>query len=256
MDELILELGGCVKLELVQLPAGTFMMGSPLTEPGRNPDEARHEVTLSRPFYMGKYAVLQEQYEAVTGHNPSYFKNAKNPVEMVLFEDAQAFCEKLSAKVGRLMRLPTEAEWEYACRAGTQTEYCSGDGLEALKKTGWCSYDGDWGSARQIKAAGTLQPNAWGLYDMHGNLWEWCQDWYDERYFSQSPGAVRLDSQAVLSGPPQKDIDPQGPQTGVIRVLRGGSWYFDPEFCRSASRIGGRLDLKDSNCGFRVATNG
>ena len=167
--------------------------------------KTQHEVTITKPFYMGKYVVTQEQYEAIMGNNPSHFKGAQNPVEMVSWDDAQAFCQKLSKKSGKTVRLPTEAEWEYACRAGTSTKYYSGDSEEDLKRVAW--YEAN--SNDTTHPVGQKEPNKFGLYDMHGNVWQWCQDWYGDYTANEV-------------------ADPQGPAQGASRVLRGGSWYHDP----------------------------
>ena len=211
--EMTLDLGGGVKMEFVLIPAGKFTMGSPETEKDRIDWETHHEVTINQPFYMGKYDVTQEQYEAVVGNNPSLFKGPKNPVENVSWDDAQEFCAKLSKKTGNAARLPTEAEWEYACRAGTTTRFYSGDADSALDGVAW--YTGN--SNQTTHTVGMKQANAWGLYDMHGNVWEWCEDWYGE----YAPGAAK---------------DPKGPTTGTLRVLRGGSWGCTSSNCRSANR--------------------
>jgi len=229
-----LDLGGGVKMEFVLIPAGKFMMGSPETGKDRRANETQHEVTISKPFYMGRYEVTQEQYEAITGMNPSHFKGAKNPVETVSWEDAQEFCKKLSAKTGKTVQLPTEAQWEYACRAGTKTRFYSGDADGDLDGVGW--YDSNSGNTTH--PVGEKKPNSWGLYDMHGNVWEWCQDWYGE----YAAGAA---------------TDPQGAASGPFRVLRGGCWRGNPESCRSAYRYnsppGYRVNLDG---GFRVVLAG
>jgi uncharacterized protein (TIGR02996 family) len=217
-----------IPLTFAWIPPGTFLMGSPDSEEGRR-DETLHRVTLSRGFWLGVCPVTQGQWRRVMGKNPSHFKGDARPVDSVPWEDCQAFCQKNN----RGYRLPSEAEWEYACRAGTTTAYCSGDGLAALQQVGWCSYDGNWGSAKQTKPTGTFQPNAWGLYDIHGNVWEWCQDWY---------------------GPyPDNDItDPLGPSSGGSRVLRGGSWRFATDYCRAAYRNGDGPAFRGSDVGLRV----
>jgi formylglycine-generating enzyme required for sulfatase activity len=231
--ELTLDLGNGVKLELVLVPAGKFMMGSPEKEANRDIDETQHEVTISQPFYMGKFLVTQEQYEKVTGVvNPSKYKGAKNPVEKVTWDDAQNFCKKLSTAGGKAVRLPTEAQWEYACRAGSTTAYGFGDSDEALAQYAWYSVN----SKIATHAVGEKKPNAWGLYDMHGNLWEWCQDLYGDKYYSESP-----------------KVDPQGPAKGTgAHVLRGGAWYTSTWDCRSAYRYWGWPGWHEPYDGFRV----
>jgi formylglycine-generating enzyme required for sulfatase activity len=227
-----------IGLELKLLPAGTFTMGS--SEGG---DETPHQVTLTRPFYLGVYEVTQEQYEQVMGQNLSEFKGARNPIERVSWEDAVEFCRKLSAlpeekAAGRVYRLPTEAEWEYACRAGSTTKYCFGDSEAQLGDYAWFRQNS--GSKTHPthpvgeKPVGEKQPNGWGLYDMHGNVWEWCSDWYVE----YPKGAVS---------------DPTGAREGSYRVLRGGGWVDVAADCRSAHRYG--YDPSDRNMlyGFRVA---
>jgi len=217
------DLGGGVKMDLVWVPAGSFQMGSPDSEQGRNDSEGPvHTVELDG-FWMAKYEVTQEQYEAVMGKNPSNFKGAKNPVEMVSWNDATDFCRKLTDKVGRAsspaksFRLPTEAEWEYACRAGSSTRFCFGDSDNGLDEYAW--YGGN--SDNTTHPVGEKKPNDWGLYAMHGNVWEWCGDWYGEKYYGSSDRK-----------------NPQGASSGELRVLRGGSWFRDPGDCRSAFRFG------------------
>jgi formylglycine-generating enzyme required for sulfatase activity len=193
--ELTLDVGGGVTMKMVLIPAGKFMMGEGTDQ---------HEVTLSKPFYMGVTEVTQAQYEAVMGMNPSQFKGATNPVETVSWNDAAEFCKKLSEKTRQAVRLPTEAEWEYACRAGTQTAFSFGDDPSTLGDYAW--WDGN--SDKTTHPVGQKKPNSWGLYDMHGNVWEWCADWYGE--YPKGPVT-----------------DPSGPATGYGgRVLRGGAWYY------------------------------
>jgi len=169
--QLTLDLDGGVKLELVLIPAGKFMMGSekgvPVLPIG-GAEKPVHEVTISQPFCMGKYVVIQEQWQAIMGNNPSTFQGAKNPVEGVSWNDAQEFCKKVSEKVAKTVRLPTEAEWEYACRAGSTTEYCFGDAENGLADYAWFSVN----SGNTPHPVGEKKPNAWGLYDMHGNVWQ------------------------------------------------------------------------------------
>jgi formylglycine-generating enzyme required for sulfatase activity len=237
---LTLNLGNGVTMRLVRIAPGNFMMGSPPTEESRSGDEAQHAVTISRPLYMGVTEVTQEQYEAVMGGNPSYFKGAKNPVEQVSWNEATEFCQKLSQRTGKSFRLPTEAEWEYACRAGTTTPFHTGSTLS----TDQANYDGNHtygpggekGVYRQeTTPAATFKPNAWGLYDMHGNVSEWCYDAYKADLSNKSRG-------------PRVEGD-----VSTARVLRGGSWDGNPQRCRSALRIGFVPDYRYLTLGFRVA---
>jgi uncharacterized protein (TIGR02996 family) len=226
-----------VELTLIWIPPGTFLMGSPTREAQRDKNERRHRVTLTRGFHLGIQPVTQAQWQAVMGNNPSLFKGDDRPVEQVSWDDCQAFCAKLSQLTGKRFRLPTEAEWEYACRAGTTTPFHFGETLG----TEQANYDGNHTYGRgkkgvyrqQTTPVGSFPANAWGLFDMHGNVWEWCQDWY-EPYL-------------------QGDIkDPQSGNNGEARVLRGGSWYNDPRWCRSADRDGSAPDLRDRSAGCRV----
>jgi formylglycine-generating enzyme required for sulfatase activity len=224
------DLGGGVKMELVWVPAGSFQMGSPSSESGRSDDEGPvHAVELDG-FWMGKYEVTQEQYEAVMGKNPSNFKGTKNPVEMVSWKDAREFCRKASEKTGKGIRLPTEAEWEYACRAGTTTRFCFGDSDNGLDEYAW--YTANSGS--KTHPVGEKKPNEWGLYDMHGNVWEWCGDWYADKY---GAGAAK---------------NPAGASSGSYRVFRGGSWRSPAGNCRSANRSGIVPDGRIFNLGLRA----
>jgi len=241
--ELTLDLGGGVSMELVLIPAGEFMMGS-----GLSPQEVasryggdayyydeehpQHRVRITRSFYMGKYEVTQEQYEALMGTNPADFKGAKNPVEQVSWNDAVEFCRRLSARTGVEVRLPTEAEWEYACRAGSSAAHHFGDSVSRLGDYAW--YYGN--SGHKTHPVGGKRPNGWGLYDMHGNVEEWCTDWYGKDYYAQSP-----------------TLDPKGPSSGTSRVCRGGCWDFDPTSCRSAHRNRNRPTYAHADIGFRVA---
>ena len=234
-EELNLDLGGGVTMKLVLIRPGKFMMGSPDSEQVRSKDEGpQHEVTISKPFYMGVTEVTQAQYEAVMGTNPSHldFKGATNPVDTVSWNDATEFCKKLSEKTRQSVRLPTEAEWEYACRAGTATAFSFGDADSALGHYAWYSAN----SGNTTHPVGQKKPNAWGLYDMHGNVWEWCADWHGD----YPKGAV---------------TDPQGPASGEYRVLRGGSWSRDSGDCRAALRYGYGPDYRSSSFGFRVVVS-
>ncbi|MBO7524844.1 MAG: formylglycine-generating enzyme family protein, partial [Verrucomicrobia bacterium] len=214
-QEITIPLAEGVELEIVEIKAGTFIMGSPEDEPGRQSNEVQHQVTLTQDYWMGKYEVTQAQYEAIMGTNPSDFKGADRPVEMVSWNDAMEFCKKLTEiekAAGRLpggyeYTLPTEAQWEYACRAGTTTALNSGKNLSDTKQcpemdeVGWYGYNSD----KTTHPVGEKKPNAWGLYDMHGNVYEWCL----ERYGNYPTSAV---------------TDHTGASTGSYRVLRGGSW--------------------------------
>lgn len=247
--QLVEDLGG-VTIEMVEIPAGKFLMGSLLNEEGHGTDEGpQHEVTISQSFYMGKYQVTQAQWRAIARlpkvnadmpPDPSGFKGDKLPVERVSWEHAMEFCERLSRATGKSYRLPTEAEWEYACRAGTTTPFAFGETITPEI----VNYDGNYpyGSAkkgeyrgRTVEVGSLGVANEFGLYDMHGNVWEWCADWYSENYYSQSPST-----------------DPTGPNTGSSRVLRGGRWYIYARNCRSAYRYGGTPDSRLSNLGFRL----
>ena len=229
-----------IGMKLTLIPAGKFVMGSPADEAERDPEELQHEVTITKPFYLGVFEVTQREYEKVTGKNPSHFKKLESdqPVEQVRWTEAADFCNRLSnnadeKKAGRVYRLPTEAEWEYACRAGTTTAYHHGAGLSAKL----ANFDGrfpfggaDKGAYLQKPAkVGSYAPNAWGLYDMHGNVAEWCADWYDPDYYKTSPKE-----------------NPPGPAKGVLytgfakdyfHVVRGGCWNDEAQACRSAYRF-------------------
>ncbi len=237
-------LSGSVSLDMIWIEPGTFLMGSPEDELGRWDDETQHEVTLTQGYWMGKFEVTQAQYEAIMGKNPSYWKGADLPVECVSWFDATNFCARLTAlekAAGRLpagyeYTLPTETQWEYACRAGTTTALNNGKSLTSvygvcpnLDEVGWYEYnsgqydsDGVWMGKGKTYPVGQKQPNAWGLYDMHGNVYEWCLDWY--------PG-----------------------YEGSYRVHRGGSWHSSARCCRSAFR--GYSDPSGywNDSGFRVA---
>ena len=228
--ELTVDLGKGVKLQLVLIPAGEFLMGSPDSDKDADADEKpQHKVRITRPFYLGKYLVTQEQWEAVMGNNPSHFKGAKNPVENVSWNDCQQFLDKLNKRQGNpagKFVLPTEAQWEYACRAGSTTRYCFGDDASKLDEYAWHGQN----SGGKTHPVGEKKPNVWGLYDMHGNVWEWCQDWYDDDYYAKSP----TDDPAGSATGSYRD--PTGPVTGPYCVVRGGGWGFPAGGWRSASR--------------------
>ncbi len=252
-------------MRLVLIPPGSFLMGSPDSDRDAGADEKpQHRVRISRPFYLGAHPVTQEQYRQVIGTNPSYFAptgvgkdevkgvdTSKRPVERVSWLDAAAFCNALSRRqnlpeyyridrelvlipdaAGKGYRLPTEAEWEYACRAGTTTRYSFGDDEDALRNYGWYS-DNSGGTTQPV---GEKAANPWGLYDMHGNVLEWCWDWFEPGYYTQSPAA-----------------DPPGPRQASGRVIRGGGWNYEPRNARSANRFWNALGIRYSDLGFRVA---
>lgn len=230
-----LALGDRVSVDAVLIPAGRFRMGSPDTERGRDSDEGPvREVVFAAPFYMGKYEVTQEQYEAVMGENPSQFKGPRHPVESVSSFDAQEFCERATKRAGRPVRLPSEAEWEYACRAGTTTPFHSGETLQS----GDANLDGRMADGLyrgKMMDVGSFAPNAFGLFDMHGNVGEWCADYFDPRaYDGTSTAAV--------------PFSPSRPE----RVWRGGAYNDPPRRCRSANREHYNPGGRDSCRGFRV----
>ncbi|MGB0600163.1 MAG: SUMF1/EgtB/PvdO family nonheme iron enzyme [Rubripirellula sp.] len=218
------EVTNSIGMKLRVIPPGTFMMGE---------GNDAHEVTLTKPYLLGMHEVTQADYQTVMGANPSKFKGLRSPVEMVTWEDANEFCQRLSLfprekRAGRVYRLPTEAEWEFAFRAGTTTTYSFGDNDSLLSRYAWYRANGG-GTTHPV---GSKLANPFGLHDMHGNIWEWCNDWFG-RYSTVSV------------------TDPKGPQSGVSRVLRGGSFGDYAVECRSASRA---RDLANpSNYGFRVA---
>ncbi len=230
-------------MELVYIPPGEFLMGSPESEEGRDDDEFQHRVVIREPFWMGKYEVTQAQWEAVMGNNPSYFRDCPQcPVEQVSWEDCQQFIRKLNARDdGFGYALPTEAQWEYACRAGTTTPFSFGVTITPAQ----VNYDGNYPYGNAAKGlyrqktvpVGSLnRPNHWGLHDMHGNVYEWCADWYDEKYYASSP----------LNNP----TGPSTPQ--VWRVLRGGAWDSLPGYSRSADRFWDTPSACDNYAGVRL----
>jgi formylglycine-generating enzyme required for sulfatase activity/serine/threonine protein kinase len=242
--QLTLDLPHGATLDLVLIKPGTFEMGSPENEFGHQSDETPHAVTLGRQYYLSVTEVTQQQYEAVMGANPSQFKAPKNPVESVAWDDAIAFCDKLNALVkthlptDMRVQLPTEAQWERACRAGSTTPFHTGATIDsaAANFNGREAYgSGKKGlDRRQTTPTGSFEPNAFGLYDMHGNVWEWCADWY---------GAYV----------PAPAVDPTGPPAGTERVLRGGAWTNIAENCRSACRNHATPGTRLPYIGFRIA---
>ena len=265
-------LGGDIRMKMVLVPPGTFTMGSPPGEPGRGDDETQHEVSIPRPFYLAVHEVTQRQFARFvrqTGYvtraerdgwsyawdgktwgrrakarwrTPGFPQRGADPVVCVSWNDAVAFCEWLSGKAGAEVRLPTEAEWEYACRAGTTSAYfwgddpdsggacCNGAGRDegaVAAGTTFAWQDGH----RHTAPVGSFESNAWGLYDMHGNVWEWCADWY------------RDDAAAPETGPIE----------GALRVVRGGSWMYGPRQLRSAKRHASAPSNRTTGIGFRCA---
>jgi formylglycine-generating enzyme required for sulfatase activity len=226
-----------IGMEFVLIPAGEFLMGSPDRYDGYDEERPAHEVQISQSFYLGKYEVTQAQWEAVMRNNPSRFTGDPNrPVENVSWEEVQGFIRKLNTKERDApYRLPTEAEWEYACRAGSTTVYNFGDNKSRLGRYAWYKAN----AGREPHPVGQLQPNAWGLYDMHGNVWEWVQDRYNSEEYSAKTVTVK---------------DPQGPSSDSYRdrVSRGGSWGDDPWSCRSARRGHVTPDFHEGDLGFRL----
>ena len=214
-------------MKLAYIPAGTFEMGSPPEEKGRQDDELQHVVKLTRAFRIGVTEVTQSQWRAVMGSVRSNFSGDNLPVEKVSWRDSVEFCEKLSAKEGKSYRLATEAEWEYACRAGATGRF-SGSG--EIDEMGW--YDGN--SEGRTHQVGTKKPNAWGLYDMHGNVSEWCIDYYTPDY------------------PDVMVVDPNGASEGKYRVVRGGSWGYFSRSCRCAARSSFPASYQLKQTGLRV----
>lgn len=264
------EVTNSIGMKLVFIPKGTFTMGSSTSEEGSLNDERQHQVKINQDYYLGIHEVTQSQYAKVLGKNPSFFQGdevatrvpaktdprtgrvieeekkvakdtSNHPAENLDWSDAKYFCQRLSdlpeeREAGRVYRLPTEAEWEYACRAGTETAFSFGGSSDSLKEYGWYSEN----SGRKFEATyldrrthpvGEKKPNPWGLYDMHGNVWEWCSDWYGEY-------------------PKDEQVDPKGPEKGSQHVIRGGSWRTDTAYCRSAARYG--IAQSPSTVGFRV----
>jgi sulfatase modifying factor 1 len=237
LEEVPKQMTNSLGMELRLIPAGKFIMGSPENEAGRLPREKQHEVTLSRSYYMGSTEVTQAQWKAVMGENPSFVEGDDHPVETIPWAKAIEFCRKLSEKEGAKYRLPTEAEWEYACRAGTTTPFYTGATIttDEANYDGRRSYDnGEKGEFRdETTPVASFAPNAWGLHDMTGNVREWCADWYGEY-------------------PTNAVTDPTGPADGTKRVIRGGCWMTAPAVSRSANRGGTEPVGWYFNFGFRV----
>ncbi len=232
-----------IGMKLVLIPPGEFMMGAADSdEEAWYIEKPRHRVTISRPFYMGETEVTQGQWKAVMGTEPwkdeVFVKEGTNyPATYVSWEDAVEYCRRLSESDGRQYRLPTEAEWEYACRGGSTGSYSFGDDVSALSRYAWFqenTWDKDEWYAHLVRQK---LANPFGLYDMHGNVWEWCSDWYGEKYYGES-----------LS------VDPEGPNDGKSRVYRGGSWFNAAWFCRSPKRDWRKPTFRDYNLGFRLVS--
>jgi formylglycine-generating enzyme required for sulfatase activity len=221
---LTVQLNAQVAIDLCAIAPGAFLMGSVKEVPV-------HEVTLTRAFHMGRFPVTQEQWEAVMGANPSAFVGPDRPVEQVSADDCEEFIRRLDATGKGPFRLPTEAEWEYACRAGSSGKFCFGDDESQLGDYAWTSAN----SGGQTQPVGRKKPNAWGLHDMHGNVWEWCQDWWDD----YRPGPA---------------TDPKGPRSGFMgaRVFRGGCWRGGADFAASAHRGGRGPRYRASILGLRL----
>ena len=232
-------LHGAVKMVLI--PPGEFMMGSPEGEVGRDDDEGPLDrMKITEPFYMGIHEVTQARWAAIMGRGPWHVKShagksADSAANYLSWNDCHEFCLKLSEKIGMKVSLPTEAQWEYACRAGTQTAYCFGDDTTGLGDYAWIWSNAGVFGEKHPQPVGSKKPNVWGLYDLHGNVWEWCQDWYDAAYYDTSPRE-----------------DPLGPQNGSGRVLRGGSLWYDSMHTRSANRVAASPGLRREHVGFRV----
>ena len=222
-------------MKLVLIPPGDFLMGSPDSDKeAPDGEKPQHRVRITKPFCLGKYLVTQDQWEAVMGHKPSHFPGVKNPVETVSWNDCQAFLGRLNAKFGAQrwkFQLPTEAQWEYACRAGSMARYCFGDDPSVLGEYAWYGANAD----SKTHPVGEKKPNAWGLYDMQGNLWEMCQDWHDLSYYAKSP-----------------TDDPTGPSAGSRVVTRGGCWEDPAKECRLAGRHWATHEYRGGAVGFRV----
>ncbi|MCY3017514.1 MAG: formylglycine-generating enzyme family protein [Planctomycetota bacterium] len=252
--QLSLDLGGGAKMEMVLIKAGDFMMGA--DNEGGNEEKPAHKVKINRPFYIGRYEVTVAQFGAfadatkyqteaendgkwpfmkVTNwRTPSFPQEDNYPACAITWNDAQEFCKWAAKKTGRTVCLPTEAQWEYACRAGTTSRYNTRDKDSDLEQAAWF----DTNSGMHTNACGQKKPNAWGLYDMHGNVREWVQDYFNDKYYAESP-----------------PVDPEGPATGGYRALRGGCWEYGPVYCRAARRSRGHPGTRDTNIGFRCVVD-
>lgn len=223
-----------LKIRFCWCPPGTFRMGSSSDAVGHQLNETQFEVTLSRGFWLQQTELTQQQYETLMGVNPSYFKGTSNPVESVDWNDATEFCRRLGElpsekKAGNRYRLPTEAEWEYGCRAGSMSSFCCGDDEEGLEDYAWFNKN----AARSTHPVGQKKPNAWNLHDTHGNVMEWCSDFYGNY-------------------PSDSATDPRGPESGEKRTLRGGGWFFVPLYARSSHRDAYAPTARYVGLGFRL----
>ncbi len=232
-----------IGMKLVQIQPGEFLMGSPESEKDRDDSEHQHRVRITQPYFLASTEVTQKQWEDVMRTTPwkgklSVKEGPNYAATYVSWEDAQEFCRKLSAKEGVTYRLPTEAQWEYACRAGAKTQYGFGDDDARLSVHAWWGgfFNGNAKDEQYAHEVGRKRPNAWGLHDMHGNVWEWCLDWYESDYYKNSPVS-----------------DPTGPRSGQVRVYRGGGWHDYASSCRSANRFRNSPADRYGSLGFRVA---
>jgi formylglycine-generating enzyme required for sulfatase activity len=227
-----------IGMKLKLIPAGEFLMGSPESEPEREENELQHRVRITRPFYLGIHTVTQSQWMAVMGTEQradDYVKQGSDyPATCVSHDDAVDFCRKLSVRENATYRLPTEAEWEYTCRARSSATYSFGDTADQLEQYAWFDENADEVGEGYAHRGGQKLPNSFGLYDMHGNVEEWCSDWYGEY-------------------PSGEVTDPTGPAEGSRRVFRGGSWFCPAKHCRSAYRHGCAPSYRDFFKGFRVS---
>jgi len=240
------------------IPAGKFMMG----DESWGSSFPLHRVKITKPFYLGIYQVTQREWTKVMENNPSAFKkNDDNPVETVSWEDCQMFIGKLNEiEPEACYRLPREAEWEYSCRAGSFKRYCNEEWESKLGKHGWYIAN----SGEKTHPVGKKKPNPWGLYDMHGNVWEWCWDWFDEKYYQKchehgtvdDPEGPAVGSDTTLwrgFDTPSEVKDPEGPVVSSDRVKRGGAWSYDAESCLPGYRLGSGLSSRHFDTGFRLA---
>ncbi len=227
-------------IRFIKIEAGCFQMGQDKQTQLDSKDKQttgnelpQHQVCIEKPFYIGESEITQKQWEDIMGNNPSKFKGFHRPVERVSWNDTQEFIKKLNAQEETtLFRLPTEAEWEYAARAGTKTVYSFGDDIKEIKSYAWFGNEGYNGDSHEV---GQKKPNPWGLVDVHGNVWEWVQDWYDPAFYSKN-----------------SEKNPHGAESGQYKVYRGGSWVAKASNLRSAVRYSGLPNTRSSDIGFRL----